>query len=273
MPPGNTPARSTCTCPPPSTNATASRPSGQVRVLLDRVAAGETAVTKMTASAGNLAEAAIGLFLEYRDLHGYDDEAAAAKAVLEIHGGTQATRELAAYDLDTAGPRTSRQKKTPERNGHVSSYPEHDKQHAVMDQAQVIGEFLIWLRGQGIELMTWREDLTELRPADPECTVRFNSDDPQPCDQIRDEGDGAKPRAWWRRHCKHWQDPQREAAGSASQGHCCRCGKGRVYQADGIEGWVHDGRGIGQLLADWAGIDLSMIAAEKQQMLATARKG
>lgn len=80
--------------------------SGQVRVLLDRVAAAETAVTKMTASAGQLAEAAIGLFLEYRDLHGYDDEAAAAKAVLEIHEGTQATRELAAYDLAAADVRT-----------------------------------------------------------------------------------------------------------------------------------------------------------------------
>jgi hypothetical protein len=59
------------------------RATGEVRVLLDRVAAGGQAVTRLTEAAGKLAETAIGLFLEYRGLAS-DDEAAAAKAFREI---------------------------------------------------------------------------------------------------------------------------------------------------------------------------------------------
>ncbi len=47
------------------------------------------------------AEAAIDLFLEYRDCHGYQDEdQAAAKALIDVREGVAAIHELAGYDSD-----------------------------------------------------------------------------------------------------------------------------------------------------------------------------
>lgn len=42
--------------------------------------------------------ATIEMFIEYRDKHGYDEERAAAAAVLEVIGGLDADKELAAHD-------------------------------------------------------------------------------------------------------------------------------------------------------------------------------
>lgn len=42
--------------------------------------------------------ATIEMFIEYRDKHGYDEERAAAAGVLEVIGGLDADRELAAND-------------------------------------------------------------------------------------------------------------------------------------------------------------------------------
>lgn len=60
------------------------RASGQVRVLLDRVAAAETAAAGMTGAAAGIAETAIGLFLEYRGLHGCGRNEAAENAIRDI---------------------------------------------------------------------------------------------------------------------------------------------------------------------------------------------
>lgn len=156
----------------------------------------------------------------------------------------------------------------------MGDYPEHDKQAEVIEQTQAIGEFLDWLSGQGVQLMIWREDLTDSRLTDPVCPVSFTSDDPQSCDQIRDEGDDREPRAWWRRHCKHWQSPDLDRDIEwGTPGECCRCHKGQHYEITSISSWVHESRSVTQLLADWAGIDLKKIEDEKRQMLAKIRQG
>ncbi len=41
-----------------------------------------------------LADAAIGMFLEYSDVHGYNEEAARSAAVAEINDGIAAEQEL-----------------------------------------------------------------------------------------------------------------------------------------------------------------------------------
>lgn len=157
----------------------------------------------------------------------------------------------------------------------MSDYPECDKLAEASKLTQPIGEFLDWLQGQGVQLMTYREDLSDVHPTDPECTVRRDSDNPAPCDQMGDMGDDAKPRAWWRRHCLHWQghaDVLDEGVGTTDNpDHCCRCGKGREHTIT-TRGWVHEQRGIEQLLADWAAIDLKKVDAERRQMLASLRE-
>lgn len=152
----------------------------------------------------------------------------------------------------------------------MSDFPEHDKLHAVADETQAIGEFLDWLANQGVHLMVWREDLTDTRPTDDECRERLDSDHSRPCDQTRHR-DGDTGIAWWRRHCLHWQNPEREAEGVAEQGRCCRCGRGHVYEITGIKSWVSEPRTTLRLLADWAGIDENKLEAEKRQILAALR--
>lgn len=156
----------------------------------------------------------------------------------------------------------------------MSDYPEHDKMSEVSEQTQAIGEFLEWLTSEGVQLMIWREDMTDTRPTDPECPHKRR--DCEGCDHHRDdcaptEGDEAGFRSYMFGHCKHWHDPEREAEGNAEQGHCCRCGKGRFYEVTGLKSWVHERRSINELLAGWAGIDLEKIEDEKRQMLARLR--
>ena len=74
--------------------------AGAIRALLEHAAAGELAVARLSRSTGDVAESVIGLFLEYRDTHGCDEETAAARALLEIFEGTQAIRELASNDVE-----------------------------------------------------------------------------------------------------------------------------------------------------------------------------
>jgi hypothetical protein len=158
----------------------------------------------------------------------------------------------------------------------MSDYPEHDKQATIIDQTQAAGEFIDWLASEGIQLMTWREDLTDTRPTDPRCP--HSRRDCEGCDHHRDDcapvrGDEDEYGLilYSTAHCKHWQDPEREAEGEAEQGHCCRCGKGRFYELHGLKHWVSPGRSLIQLLADWQDIDLAKIEAEKRQMLASLR--
>lgn len=153
----------------------------------------------------------------------------------------------------------------------MSDFPEHDKMTAVAEQTQAIGEFLEWLASEGVHLMVWREDLTDTRPTDPECGhQRRRTEDPADCDP--DESLSGLPLlAYWRTHCKHWHDPNREADGDAEQGTCCRCHKGRLYEVTGLKSWAGEQRHVTQLLADWAGIDLRKLEAEKRQMLAAIR--
>lgn len=76
--------------------------TGAIRALLDRAASGELAVARLARSAGDVAESAIGLFLEYRGAPGRDEETAALLALQEVFEGTQAIRELAGYDVQRA---------------------------------------------------------------------------------------------------------------------------------------------------------------------------
>lgn len=154
----------------------------------------------------------------------------------------------------------------------MSDYPECERLAAAAEQTQVIGEFIDWLQGQGVQLMIYREDMTDYRPTDPECEVPVRRDTARPCDPVRGDVDDVKPRAWWLRHCLHWQDRERSAEGDGKEGTCCRCGKEREYVIP-VRGWVHEQRGTEQLLADWAGIDLVKVEAERRRMLASIPAG
>ena len=49
------------------------------------------------------AEAGIDSFLEYRDSHGYDEDEARAKALLEVGDGARAIREIEEYEAAERG--------------------------------------------------------------------------------------------------------------------------------------------------------------------------
>jgi hypothetical protein len=40
----------------------------------------------------------------------------------------------------------------------VTDYPEHEKLSKVRDKSQAIGEFIDWLKSQGVELSVWIDD-------------------------------------------------------------------------------------------------------------------
>lgn len=151
----------------------------------------------------------------------------------------------------------------------MSDYPEHDKMSEVAEQTQVIGEFLEWLTSEGVQLMIWREDMTDSRVTDRDCLKKLDPHALLPRDQPTQTGDDYIE--WRRSHCLHWQDETRPAEGDAEQGHCCRCSKGRFYEVTGLKTWTHEQRSINELLAGWAGIDLVKIETEKRQMLANLR--
>lgn len=149
----------------------------------------------------------------------------------------------------------------------MSDYPEHDKQALVVEQTQAIGEFLDWLGSQGVHLMLWREDLTDTRPTDAMCTIRRHGAD-LACKPVFASKVGDAD--YYNTHCLHWHG-QAEADSASQRGICCWCGRGKFHEVTGLKSWVSDGRGTMQLLADWAGIDLAKIEAEKRRMLAACR--
>lgn len=159
----------------------------------------------------------------------------------------------------------------------MSDYPECDRLAEASKTTQPIGEFLDWLNGQGIQLMTWREDLTDVRPTDDRCRERRGAgwpDDLAMCRPRAVDADRMKPGAdYWTTHCLHWHSDKPEASNglNGTPGTCCRCRMGQTYEITGLKSWVHDSRGYEQLLADYTGIDLKQVDAEKRQMLAGLR--
>jgi len=149
----------------------------------------------------------------------------------------------------------------------VSEYPECERLTAAAEQTQVIGEFIDWLQGQGIQLMTYREDLSDIRPTDPDCRERRRENRTDPCRPISASDTGGAN--YWETHCLHWHGAARDADDNIQeQGTCCWCGMGREYTLT-TRGWVHEQRGTEQLLADWAGIDPQKVEAERRRMLAS----
>jgi hypothetical protein len=153
----------------------------------------------------------------------------------------------------------------------MADYPEHEKLQAVSEQTQAIGEFLEWLNSQSVQLMIWREDLTDTRTTGPACPERRRGHRMDPCWPTSAIGIGGAD--YWDTHCLHWHGRDRDDNdddAAAEQGICCWCGKGREYTIT-TRGWVSERRSTPQLLADWAGIDLDKIEAEKRQMLESIR--
>ena len=127
----------------------------------------------------------------------------------------------------------------------MSDYPEHDRLAAISDQSQTCGEFLEWLQEDGLHLMRWRTDLTDIVPCGPGHIVAFGGHG-----AMKSPYGGGPPR-------------------------CMRCGEEErdkgTYEVTGMKGWVSEHRSIQQLLAAFFGIDLDKIETEKRQMLARMR--
>lgn len=152
----------------------------------------------------------------------------------------------------------------------MSEYPEHEKLQAVTGETQAAGAFLEWLPTQGVQLMIWREDLSDIRLVDEQCMRRRTDGpghDPACAPQRPVDGDLYNDHgfAYWLGHCTHWE--------ASDTGTCCRCGQGHYREVTGIHGWTPETRSVNQLLADWADIDQNKIEAEKRQMLAALRNG
>jgi hypothetical protein len=158
----------------------------------------------------------------------------------------------------------------------VSEYPECEKLAEASKVTQPIGEFLDWLNSQGIHLMTYREDLTDSRPTDPDCRKRrrlgHEENRKLPCWPTHESDIGGAD--YYDTHCLHWHGREYEEGDSADvePGTCCFCGKGRHYEVTGLKAWVSDPRNYEQLLADFAGVDLKKVDTERRQMLASLRE-
>lgn len=74
--------------------------AGEIRELLDRVAAGERTLARLVRVTGSLAEQTIDMFRECRDVHGDEEDAAAAHALTEMSEGVRATHDVARAELD-----------------------------------------------------------------------------------------------------------------------------------------------------------------------------
>jgi hypothetical protein len=116
----------------------------------------------------------------------------------------------------------------------MSDYPEHDKLAAVRTQSQAQGELLDWLSERGLVLMRWVESDEE--------TVR----DCLKCYHLTDASEA-------RCECKHCE------------------GTHQITTMAHREGWCPEIRPVQELLAEYHGIDLDRIEAEKQAMLAEIR--
>ena len=112
----------------------------------------------------------------------------------------------------------------------MNDYPEHDKLHAVSEESQRIGDFLDWLREQRINLMVYRDDISDT----VDCWAFFD------------------------------KEPHPETC----RGGCGGTGVKTIRR----EGWVPESRGIEQLLADYYGIDLRKLEAEKRRVLEEIRE-
>lgn len=138
----------------------------------------------------------------------------------------------------------------------MSDYPEHDKMSAVVDQTEAAAAFVEWLGTQRIQLMQWRDDMTDLRMTSPICTKYYASAPAMKGKECRAKAHGD--------HCAHWDGP-----GLAT---CCQCGQPNRREVTGIEAWVPAGS-LTDLLAKWQDIDMAKIDAEKRAMIERLREG
>lgn len=111
-----------------------------------------------------------------------------------------------------------------------SKYPEHDNLQVIMEISQAQGELLEWLSSQGVQRMKFEEwDETTQRVCD---------------------------------FCTHYTELTKER---------CTCkvckGKHEYEITHHHEDWVRDRRNINEVLAEFHGINLDKLEAEKREML------
>lgn len=125
--------------------------------------------------------------------------------------------------------------------------PELEKQSRARDRgSQEIGEFLEWMQGEGINFMKWGTELVD-----------------RPC-SLSPGTYGCGGRGWVWFNDAHASDEQVE--GDDRRRVCKRCGGSGSVDVE-IDGWVHDGRRIEKLLADYFEIDLDKIEEERRALL------
>jgi len=82
-------------------------PDESIENMKERLAVLETTLLRTRVDATRVAADAIGLFLEYRDMHGCDEEAAVIGAMREISEGFDAAVEIAAFEAAVCREGTS----------------------------------------------------------------------------------------------------------------------------------------------------------------------
>lgn len=120
----------------------------------------------------------------------------------------------------------------------MSTYPEHDKLSAIHEKSQAIGEFLEWLEGQGVKLCRYQDEF-ETRD------VYVHRDTGERKARLR-EPEGVEALRWL---------PTGETKD-------VKVGEGFHIVVDRVE----------VLMAEFFGVDLAKLDAEKRQMLDELRK-
>lgn len=119
----------------------------------------------------------------------------------------------------------------------VDPYPEHTKLIRIGEISHAQGELLDWLAEQGVHLMRW-----------------FEHDELEPGGCYRCGSHDEAGRQW------------------CTKNKLCRLCRGEHNRTKGVQDWVPYGKTTRAILAEYHGIDLDKLEAEKRAMLAGLRR-
>jgi hypothetical protein len=143
--------------------------------------------------------------------------------------------------------------------------PMLEKLHGVSEDSQIIGGFLEWLYGQGVQLMRWDTQVTDSKPCMYQVRDRRSHEETQTTVEdlrhLNAELAGVDPATL----------PERPFPPPPPHPDTCACnGTGTLETT--MEDWVVWGSGINPVLARYYDIDLDQCDRERKALLEWARE-
>jgi hypothetical protein len=131
--------------------------------------------------------------------------------------------------------------------------PEHDKFRPYQEDANIIGDFVEWLKEQHIRFMKWGDEIWEEKCKYSEPWLNFGEKNFICINGIKYK---------WSYFWSKGHEPGEEL------GKCENCDN-EGYEQHSKENWISDGRSIQQLIADYFGIDKKKFDEETELIYRT----